>query len=146
MSANLSILVKNESAWVRAGGILWLFRLFQKSKMRVVIDGVTQELVAQEEPYSFSIAPGVEHTVNFIDPRGKAKRRGKAFGTAVIGAAMGLGATGSGLGMVSGALIGTTAFSGKRTKEGYLFTVAEGDTLRLSCKATGKGEVKVTQL
>ncbi len=142
MSAQVSITVQNENLWVKSGGLLGLIRIFQKSKIQFILDGETHVLAARKEPYSFTISAG-KHSLRFIDPRGKSKRRGKAIGSALVGGVLSFGASGSGIGALAGAM-SSTSISAKSTQDGLIVTLADGDNLCISCKSTRKGEVKLT--
>lgn len=142
MSAHISITVQNENFWVKSSGLFGLIRIFQKSKIQFILDGETHLLAARKEPYSFTVNAG-NHSLRFIDPRGKAKRRGKAIGSAVVGGALGFGASGSGIGALAGAL-GSASIGATPTQDGLIVSLADDDNLRFACKSTGKGEVKLT--
>lgn len=145
MSAVIKIIVKNESIFVKASSLIGTIRIFQKSKMKFVLDGETHVLKAQNEAYTFEVTPG-QHEIDFIDPRAKSKRRGKKFGSAVLGGAMGLGVTGSGWGALGGALEGISLSGSKKGGTAQIITLNDGDEIWLSCKADGKGVVKVEQV
>lgn len=142
MSAKISILVKDESLFSKAMTIMWFVNIFRKSKLNVTIDGSTQELVASKTPYEFDVQAGT-HTIHVEDPKGKGKRGMQKVSGAFVGGAIGL-AMGSGL---SGAMTGASMVGNEAVNmQSELYNVGEGETLKLQCRANGKGDVKVKVL
>ncbi len=144
MSAKIKIQVKNESFFVKASGLLWIVRIFQKSKMNFILDGKTHVLKAQNDIYTFDVSEG-QHEIDFIDPRAKAKRRGKKLAGAVAGGIVGA-ATGSGWMALDGALTGMSVAGNKKGGTAQVISLNSNEEIILSCKADGKGIVKVTKL
>lgn len=143
MKTTISVQVKNESIITKAtSSLLWFIRIFQKSKVLVSVnDGEPFTLTASKEFQEIPVEPG--HVVlQFADPRAKSKERQRKLTGAFIGGAFGLGSGSSGgalAGMAAGSSLGKLSI-----KEDILeCDLNEGDNLKISCKCTGKGQVKI---
>ena len=139
MGARIYITVKKENPLTKVG-------VFTKSKIKVVIDEQSYLFKARKEPHLVEITAG-QHTIDFIDPKAKAKRRRKKIGAILAGGAMGFGAGGSGWGAALGALDGVSLV-GKKSKDStaQIIEIADNQEIRFSCRANRKGMVKVEVL
>lgn len=150
MNTQLQLLVKKESLMSRAvGGNSWLgpLAILGKRPLELILDGESQSLLPSSTPYVFDLTPGV-HTMQIIDPKKKRKQKENKKTAVMVGAMFGLaaGAAGGGSGLL-GALSGADAAKGmvgSVSEDGTVeLTLAEGDILKLSCRANKKGIVNV---
>lgn len=141
MSATIQIRVKDESLMTKLGSLTWFIRIFKKSHINVYIDGQKSELLARDEPYKFTVSAG-KHMLKLEDPRGKGKKRGRKVGGAILGAAVGFGASGSMWGGALGAMDGIGIVKGNKDGSSEI-DLSEGSILAIVCKPTSKGEIKV---
>ncbi len=145
MKTQLQVLVKDESFLSKCQSTVWFVSIFKKSKIYLELDGEAKELKASKEPYVFDLNPGT-HYLLVSDPKAKSKRRKRAVTGAIVGATFGMMA-GNVDTMVSFGSDMAGTFAGNVGEDGSVeFTVDEGDIIKISCKATLKGGVKIKQI
>lgn len=137
----IEITVKDENFLLKFFSLTWIIRIFTKSTTLFVLDRVKHPLKARKEPYAFSVEPG-KHSIQFIDPREKSKRRTRAFTGAVWGGMFGAA---TGLGGLSGTVAGAMLANGTNDDGSTNVSMADGYKLCLTCKPNRKGTVTVSQ-
>lgn len=150
MKTQLSVLVKKESLYSRMVGKWQLgpFSFFGARPVEIILDGEVHSVKPSASPYVFDLTPGT-HTVRFHDPKQENKRAFSRFNAAFQGTVWGFaigGATGgsASLGALLGGNVGKS-MQGTIHEDGTLeVTVGDGDLLKLQCKNTRKGVVKVS--
>lgn len=144
MKTQISVLVKNESVFSKAMTLLWFINNFKKSRVNLILDGTTHTLKASKQMHTFDVAPG-SHTLEFLDPKAGQKNFQRKMTGALVGGSLGL-ATGSGLGGLEGAAVGTKVGEAAIQENIVNCTLAEGDHFKVSCKANRKGGIKIKQI
>lgn len=159
VKTQISITVQKESFYsqlkwkVFRHPFLWIFYIFKKSKeMSVCIDKGSEKerhyaLEPNNNPYFLDLEPGY-HEILFEDPNAVDKANaGKVF---KLGVALGLGAFTAGAGgsgLEAASAVMSSQSAKLRVGDGIIaFTIQEEEILKVSCKATRKGSVKIKLL
>lgn len=139
MKTQLSILVKKESLFSTMFAWHPIWDRSPRSYIKVWIDSETAkplELVPRKEPYLIDLEPGVHQLV--IKDGKKKIGMDKIFKVSMVMATSALFSS-----LDAGADV-ALGMSGKKIEDGYAaFELGEGDTFKISCKATNTGVVKV---
>ena len=138
MSAQLSVLIKDESLFSKMHSFSWIINIFKKSIVSVCIDGDEANIMmlkASKQPYTIELAPGY-HEILFSDPKAKKKKNYNAFSNFMVGGIASI---------ATGGAIGATDFMGSSAiKDGVVqCNLNDGDVLSVSAKPKSNGNIKV---
>ena len=138
MSAQLSVLIKDESLFSKMHSFAWIVNIFKKSSVLVCIDGDEANamlLKANKQPYEIELTPGY-HQILIADPKAGKKKSYNAVSNFMMGGIFSI---------ATGGAIGATDFMGDSTiKDGVVqCNLNDGDVLSVSAKPKSNGNIKV---